>query len=135
VLKKRKRVPKLPRSLLVKDLMRQCCSHACLSPPQPKPSVRSFRKLMMDFQVTPDRSMSPPPPEPPDACHREVVSEISESCKLKVMILLHITTGFGYSPVLINLWNLNAHYHVWRFVGCSEISILSFSCDSITTRL
>jgi hypothetical protein len=47
----------------------QCCSHGCLLPPPPKPSDRSFRQMKVDFHMTLDRSMSPPPPEPPDINH------------------------------------------------------------------
>lgn len=38
----------------------------------PKPPDRSFPKIFLEFQVTGNLTMAPPPPEPPDMGHKRV---------------------------------------------------------------
>jgi len=102
-----------------------------LWPPPPKSPDQRLQLTTVEFQVMWDPTEPRPPLEPPDAGRIAVVRNSPVHSKTGVMILLQIARGFGYCLILMNSWNLKVFCHCWRFVECSEVSMLRFYPSTI----
>jgi hypothetical protein len=102
------------------DFVRQCCSHACLSLPPPKPPDRSFQQGKEDLQFTLDHFL----PQPlPDACNRVLKFLITTSDSGAHYLFVEIP--LRYSLNFVKDWGRD-----WTACGVSRRGIFVFTCES-----